>query len=91
MKSASGGIVGGAKKILAQLFEKPTRADIAYEAAISLLQAQGAIVKEGSGSRVKIFIRGKVIQFHRPHQKELPRYVVEDIRDTLAELGISPK
>lgn len=51
----------------------------------------GAIVKEGSGSRVKIFISGKVIQFHKPHQKELPRYVVEDIRDALAELGVCPQ
>jgi len=40
---------------------------------------------------VKIFIGGKVIQFHKPHQKELPRYVVEDIRDILAELGLSPQ
>jgi len=49
MESASEGIVGGAKKTLAQLFEKPTRADIAYEAAISLLRAQGPSSRKGPG------------------------------------------
>ncbi|MHC1711184.1 MAG: type II toxin-antitoxin system HicA family toxin [Solidesulfovibrio sp.] len=83
--------LGGSRKTLTQIFEEPTRADVTHESAVSLLKGYGAVVKEGSGSRVKIFIRGKVIQFHKPHQKELPRYVVQDIRDTLAELGITPE
>lgn len=88
----NGGDVSGQKKTLTQIFGEPTRADVTYDSAVSLLKSYGAVVDvKRSGSRVVIFIRGKVIQFHKPHQKELPRYVVEDIRDTLAELGITPE
>lgn len=83
--------MGGQKKTLAQVFEEPTRSDISYDAAIALIKAHGGIVKDGAGSRVSIFIGGEILKFHRPHKKELPKYVVDAIRETLGNLGITPK
>jgi len=84
--------LGGSRKTLNQIFREPTRADVTYDSAVALLKSYGAVVDvKRSGSRVMIFIRERVIQFHKPHQKELPKYVVEDIRDTLTELGITPE
>lgn len=82
--------VGGPQKTLTQIFTEPTKGDVTFDAALALLKAHGGVVKEGAGSRVKIFIEGKVIQFHRPHKKELPKYVVEAIREVLEDLGIKP-
>jgi hypothetical protein len=84
--------LGGSRKTLTQIFREPTQADVTYDSVVSLLKSYGAVIDvKRSGSRVMIFIRGKVIQFHKPHQKELPKYVVEDIRDALAGLGITPE
>lgn len=83
--------MSGQKKTLTLVFDEPTRSDITYDAAISLIKAYGGIVKDGAGSRVSIYIRGEIIKFHRPHKKELPKYVVDAIRETLGNLGITPK
>ena len=82
--------MGGPQKTLTQIFTEPTKGDVTFDAALALLKAHGGVVKEGAGSRVKIFIQGKVIQFHRPHKKDLPKYVVEAIREVLEDLGIKP-
>ena len=71
------------RKILEAIFADPVRADIAWQDIESLFKAQGGIVREGRGSRVR-FIMGKekdamdgenateveypmVATFHRPH------------------------
>lgn len=79
------------KKILALIFEKPTRADLRYDEVKSFLVAAGSNIREGRGSRVR-FERGAYsVHFHAPHPlKTLPKYAVELIRDFLIEIGVKP-
>lgn len=80
------------RRTLAAIFERPTRASIAYDDVIAMLRAAGAEVDEGrEGSRVMVFLNGVVFRFHRPHPgKELKKYQVEDLRVFLTNAGLVP-
>lgn len=80
------------RRTLAAIFERPTRASIAYDEAVALLRALGAEVDEGrEGSRVMAFLNGVGFRFHRPHPgKELKKYQVEEMRAFLTNAGITP-
>ena len=53
--------------------------------------ALGGEVVEREGSRVKILLRGEQWRCHRPHPgKEAKRYQVEEIRELLERVGVSP-
>jgi len=45
-------------------------------------------IKQGRGSRVRFTKGERILNMHKPHKKELPRYVVELIRDFLSPLDI---
>ena len=67
-----------------RILERPTRSDIRWEDLASLMRALGANEIEGSGSRVRFTLNGRVLSLHRPHPKpELKKYAVEDVRDFL--------
>lgn len=81
------------KRTLAAIFAQPTRADVSYDAVKSLLVSLGAEFSEGRGSRVKFYFKnsGLYIQIHRPHpRKEMPKWAIEQIRQTLDEAGMRP-
>ncbi len=79
------------RRVLKRIFERPARSDVRWEELLSLLQALGAELQEGSGSRVKFVLDGRVLSLHRPHPRpELKRYAVEDVRDFFLDAGITP-
>ena len=78
-------------KILALVFRDPVSGTIEWAAIESLLLATGAVVIEGSGSRVRFEKYGEVEAFHRPHPaKEAKRYQVRAARDFLIRIGVRP-
>lgn len=79
------------RRTLEAIFARPERADIAWRDIEILLVALGAEVSEGSGSRVRIALRGVRAVFHRPHpHKETNKGAVKSMRRFLQEAGIEP-
>lgn len=57
----------------------------------AMLEATGAEITEGSGSRVRIALNGVRAVFHRPHpQKETDKGAVKSMRRFLTEAGCTP-
>ena len=78
-------------KILAAIFEDPVRANIVWSDVESLLQACGAEISEGKGSRVRLVLKSVRAVFHQPHpQKETDRGALKSMRRFLNEAGIRP-
>jgi len=79
------------RKTLAAIFDKPTKANIKFSAIESLIKALGGEIREGSGSRVALELFGTREYAHRPHPgKEAKRYLVENIRNWLTDLEVTP-
>ena len=56
-----------------------------------MLEAAGAEITEGSGSRVRIALNGTRAVFHRPHpKKETDKGAVRCVRKLLTEAGVRP-
>jgi HicA toxin of bacterial toxin-antitoxin, len=78
-------------KTLEAIFSRPTSASIVFSDIESLVISLGGGVKEREGSRIKITLRNEQWHCHRPHPgKEAKRYQVEEARDMLERLGITP-
>ena len=78
------------RKTLDAIFEKPTRASIAFSDIETLLLALGAELTEREGSRVKFILNTVEWHVHRPHPgKEAKRYQVEQVRELLRQLEIT--
>jgi hypothetical protein len=76
---------------MAAVFTRPTSAAIAFSEIEALARALGGAVEQRAGSRVRIEIRGEVWRCHRPHPgKEAKRYQVEEFRELLLRLGVTP-
>jgi hypothetical protein len=79
------------RKTLAAIYAKPTSATLVFADIEALIVALGGEVFEREGSRVKLVLRAAQWRCHRPHPgKEAKRYQVEEIRDILIGLNISP-
>ena len=79
------------RKVLAAIFEEPTRADIAWADIERLLVVVGCRVVSAGGSHVRIVHGSLVTWFSRPHPaKEAKRYQVRDARKLLETIGIAP-
>lgn len=78
------------KKILQQIFENPVRPDVVWLDIESLLNALGADISEGNGSRIRIYLNGIRAVYHRPHpQKECDKGALKSVRRFLTEAGIN--
>jgi hypothetical protein len=78
------------QKTLGDIFEDPVKSNIDWSDVESLLKALGKVT-EGSGSRVRAFVNGKVATFHRPHpEKETDKGSVKSVRRFLREAGVRP-
>ena len=74
---------------LEAIFEDPVRADIDWREVESLLNALGAELSEGRGSRVRVALNGVRAVFHKPHpEKEIGKKTVRDIRGFLIEANV---
>lgn len=78
-------------RTLAAVFADPVSRTIAWSDVEALLLAAGAVLVEGSGSRVKFRKGTLVAAFHRPHPaKEAKPYQVRDAREFLMKIGVTP-
>jgi len=78
-------------KTLEAIFTDPINGSIQWRLIESLLVSAGAMMVEGSGSRVSFLINGRRADFHRPHPgKEALRYRVSAVRELLEKAGIQP-
>lgn len=67
-------ISGKHRATLEAVFADPVRAGIAWREIETLFVACGAEISEGSGSRVRVALKGVRAVFHRPHpHKETDR------------------
>ena len=79
------------RKTLQAIFNKPTLATVAFADVEALLLAVGCTLFEGAGSRVRFDHGAHVFLCHRPHPgKEARRYQIEQAREFLEKLGITP-
>ena len=80
------------RKTLEAIFQNPARSNIAWSDIEKMLQALGAELSEGNGSRVRIALRGVRAVFHRPHpQKETDKGALMSMRRFLIEAGVTPE
>ena len=80
------------RKTLAAIFEEPVLTGIHWSDIEKLLEASGAEISEGRGSRVRIALNDVRTVFHRPHpQKETDKGAVKSMRRFLVEAGIRPE
>ena len=79
------------RSTLQAVFADPVRSNIAWRDIEAMLEAVGAEVTEGQGSRVRIALNGVRAVFHRPHpQKETDKGAVRSMRRFLTEAGVTP-
>ncbi len=79
------------KRILKEIFDSPTKKNLAWDDIESLFIALGATISEGNGSRVKFDINGMTVAFHRPHNPKTARaYQIELAREFLTKIGVKP-
>ena len=71
------------------IFAMPVQASIVWKDIEALLIELGAEISEGSGSRVRIALKGRRAVFHRPHpRKETDRGAVVSMKRFLKEAGV---
>jgi HicA toxin of bacterial toxin-antitoxin, len=76
---------------LQAIFDDPVRANIPWRDIENMLNAAGAEITEGEGSRVRIALNRVRAVFHRPHpQKETDKGAVRSMRRFLTEAGVTP-
>ena len=79
------------RRTLQAVFEDPVRSNISWRDIEGMLEAAGAEISEGVGSRVRIAMNGVRAVFHRPHpQKETDKGAVKSMRRFLTEAGVMP-
>ncbi len=80
------------RKTLRAVFADPARSDVPWADIEKLLDAPGAEITEGRGSRVRIALGGVRAVFHRPHpQRETDKGALKSMRRFLHEAGVQPK
>jgi hypothetical protein len=79
------------QRTLGAVFDDPVRSNIAWREIEAMLEAKGAEITEGEGSRVRIALNGVRAVFHRPHpRKETDKGAVKSMRRFLTEAGVIP-
>ena len=78
-------------RTLQAIFDDPVRANILWTDIEKMLEALGAEISEGRGSRVRLALNGIRAVFHRPHpRKETDKGAVKSMRRFLIEAGVEP-
>jgi len=78
-------------RTLAAIFAEPVPANMHWSDIEAMLEACGAEISEGRGSRVRIALNGIRAVFHRPHpQKETDKGALRSMRRFLTEAGVTP-
>ena len=79
------------KKTLEMVFRKPEPASLNWIDIEKLFRSLGATVSEREGSRLAVFLNGRIAVFHRPHpRKETDKGAVKSVRKFLENSGVRP-
>lgn len=80
------------RKILETIFKQPTQSSIKWKDVESLIITLGGEIEKGrSGSRVGVYLNGKVTVFHRPHPgNEMDKGAVRSMRAFLELAEVTP-
>jgi hypothetical protein len=80
------------RKVLFEIFARPTSPNVRWVDVVSLLNALGANVDEKrQGSRVHFDLNGIVGSLHRAHPgPTLRKSAVDDLREFLTKAGVEP-
>jgi hypothetical protein len=79
------------RRTLAAVFAEPVRANVKWSDIEAMLEASGAEISEGEGSRVRIALHGVRAVFHRPHASpEADKGALRSLRRFLIEAGVTP-
>ena len=79
------------RKTYDAIFQDPVRSNVLWSDCEALLRHLGAVIQEGSGSRVRVELNGVDAVFHRPHpQKETDKGALKSLRRFLDETGVDP-
>ena len=79
-------------RTLAAIFARPTRANIAWDDVVSLVEHLGGSVRSEGGGSPRVFrLNGVRRVFHQPHPGgEIPQPMVRELRTYLTDAGIDP-
>jgi hypothetical protein len=79
------------QKTFALIFKNPVPSNILWSDIESLLISLGAEITEGTGSRLRVKLKGVRAVFHRPHpQRTTDRGAVGSVRRFLENAGVGP-
>ena len=79
------------QRTLELIFSRPVSANVRWADIEALFGELGAEVLEREGSRVEVFLFGRVRVFHRPHPSpDTDKGAVAAIRKWLEENGVEP-
>ncbi len=77
------------RKTLCAVFADPVNSNIYWTDIENMLDALGAEITEGRGSRVRVHLNGVKAVFHRPHpEKETDKGAVKSVRKFLTNSGV---
>ena len=80
---------GRQRRTLSRVLEHPNRADVTWREVEGLLEALGAVVTVGSGSRIRVAFRDRRAVFHRPHpRKDLSKASLKALRRFLGDAEV---
>lgn len=78
-----------AGKTYEAIFADPVQSGIKWNDVEAMLLACGAIISEGSGSRIRVELNGVRAVFHRPHpQNTTDKGAVKSLRKLLTNAGV---
>jgi hypothetical protein len=79
------------RQTLSRIFAIPVPANVRWSDVEALLMALGAIISEGSGSRVRVELRGRRAVFHRAHPTpNTDKGALKAVRTFLQSAGVKP-
>lgn len=79
------------QKTLDAIFSNPVQSGIRWSDIVSLFKGLKAVVTEGRGSRVRVFLNGVKADFHRPHpEPTTDKGAVKSVREFLTRAGVEP-
>jgi hypothetical protein len=77
-------------KTLKAIFTDPIPATIAWKDIETLLEALGATISQGRGSRVRVVLNGQRAVFHEPHPERVTdKGAVKSVREFLINAGFN--
>ena len=77
------------RKTIELIFKNPIQASIMWSDIEGLFIALGAELSEGSGSRLRVKLKGIRAVFHRPHpQKTTDKGAVNSVRRFIENTGV---